>query len=306
MTPSPSTIGLALLVAAALPPTQASAAPVVPDHVLDDPTPSRNWSGGDGFGGAVALDGELALVGAPLDDTRGGDVGQAHLFDAATGVLLRTLDDPTPDPEAFDGDYDGDLFGWSVAVGGGRALVGAPGDDTRGERVGQAHLFDATGALLRTLDNPSPRGEDGFGVSVALDGDRALVGAPNAWGGSGAGRTHLFDAATGALLRTLDDPADRSVPHPVSSDKPNTQFTEFGAAVALDGDRALVGAPYAGTAGRFNQDELRQAARSEAHGARLRPPEASRTRSGTAELQIRVAILNRFTAIGIPLTPPAS
>lgn len=55
---------------------------------------------------------------------------------------------------------------------------------------------------------------------------------------------------------------------------------------------------------RRDQDELRQAPRPEAHGARLRPPRASRTRSGTAELQVRIATPNRFTAPGIPVTRP--
>jgi hypothetical protein len=58
---------------------------------------------------------------------------QAHLFDAVTGNLLRTFDDPTP---TF-----GDNFGGSVALDLNRVLIGARGDDTFGIDVGQAHLF---------------------------------------------------------------------------------------------------------------------------------------------------------------------
>jgi len=83
--------------------------------------------------------------------------------------LHRTFDDPTVTSR--------DVFGWSVALDGDRALIGAPGDGTQGADVGQAHLFDTTnGALLRTLDDPTPSLQDRFGYSVALDGNRYLAG----------------------------------------------------------------------------------------------------------------------------------
>ena len=140
------------------------------------------------------------LIGAPGDDTQGFDVGQAHLFDAITGALLQTFDDPTV---TF-----GDLFGTSVALSGDRVLIGASGDDTQGSNVGQAHLFDAvTGALLQTFDDPTVTSTDQFGRSVALSGDRVLIGAPgDDTQGNDVGQAHLFDATTGALLQTVDDP----------------------------------------------------------------------------------------------------
>ena len=46
-------------------------------QTFDDPT----VTGGDVFGDAVALEGDRLLIGAPGDDTQGGNVGQAHLFD---------------------------------------------------------------------------------------------------------------------------------------------------------------------------------------------------------------------------------
>ena len=76
-------------------------------------------------------------------------MGQAHLFDATTGNLLHTFDDPTVTSQ--------DFFGWSVAVEGNKVLVGAIGDDTNGDFAGQAHVFDAiTGNLLQTLNDPTP------------------------------------------------------------------------------------------------------------------------------------------------------
>ena len=98
-------------------------------HTFDDPTVTDS----DLFGGAVALDGNHVLIAASIDDTNGTNVGQTHLFEANTGVLLHTFDDPTP--------TDSDFFGRAVALHGNRAAVGAPFDDTHRTDSGQAHLF---------------------------------------------------------------------------------------------------------------------------------------------------------------------
>jgi hypothetical protein len=74
------------------------------------------------------------LFGANGDSTQGASRGEAHLFDATTGALLQTFDDPTP--------TSADLFGTSVALSGNRVLIGAFQDDTQGTGVGQAHLFE--------------------------------------------------------------------------------------------------------------------------------------------------------------------
>lgn len=195
-------------------------------RTFDDPT----VTGADEFGGSVALDGNSVLIGAKHDATNGFRVGQAYLFDATTGALLWTFDDPTP--------TSSDLFGESVAIDGNRVLVGAPHDDSNGTDVGQAYLFDAsTGALLQTFDDPTVTLTDSFGVFVALDGDRALIGATfDDTGGTNVGQAYLFDANTGALLQTFDDPT------PTIGDT-------FGSWVALDGDRVLIGAAHDDTNG---------------------------------------------------------
>jgi len=73
-------------------------------------------------------------------------VGQAYLFDMTTGDLLRTFDDPTVTTS--------DNFGISVAIDGDNVVIGAHGDNPRGNNVGQAHLFkDTRGVLLHTLES---------------------------------------------------------------------------------------------------------------------------------------------------------
>lgn len=85
-----------------------------------------------------------------------------------------SLTHPILSPTAAEGDY----FGAAVALDGDKILVGAYKDDVDAEDNGVAYLFDAkTGRLLHTLFNPSPEKTDHFGGAVALDGNRALVGA---------------------------------------------------------------------------------------------------------------------------------
>jgi hypothetical protein len=56
-------------------------------------------------------------------------------------------------------------------------VVGAFAEDTGATNAGSAYIYDVTtGALLQTLNNPTPEW-DSFGISVAVSGDAAVVGA---------------------------------------------------------------------------------------------------------------------------------
>lgn len=95
-----------------------------------------------------------------------------------------------------------DYFGRSVAVSGTVAVVGARDDESDGgagvSDAGRAYAFDTTtGALIATLNNPSPNGDDFFDRSVAVSGTVAVVGArfDESDGGAGvsaAGRGYVF------------------------------------------------------------------------------------------------------------------
>ncbi len=166
-------------------------------QTFDDPTVTTS----DGFGNSVSISGNNVLVGAPFDDTNGLNVGQAHLFDATTGALLQTFNDPTVTAL--------DFFGSSVSISGNNVLVGAVGDNTNGADVGQAHLFDATtGALLQTFDDPTVTTSDRFGFSVSISGNNVLVGAlDDDTNGVNVGQAHLFDimfSAVGGEIIPLD------------------------------------------------------------------------------------------------------
>ena len=82
---------------------------------------------------------------------------------------------------------------------------------------------------------------DRFGVAVAIDGDRCIVGAnlEDDALGNDSGKAYIFDVATGTLLHTLDNPNAYGTPN----------IDQFGYAVAIDGDRCIVGAPLEDDAG---------------------------------------------------------
>lgn len=178
---------------------------------------------GDQFGFAVAVSGDRALVGAFGSSGGGDSSGAAYVFEFDGVSWTETAKLVASDASAED------LFGYAVALDGDRALVGAPGDDAE---AGAAYVFDLSGggwtesAKLTASDSAAA---DDFGISVALDSDRALIGAFGDDAFTGA--AYVFDrgasgwAETAKLVPATAAPGD-----------------DLGVSVALDGDRALVGA----------------------------------------------------------------
>jgi hypothetical protein len=198
-------------------------------HTLENPTPILN----DRFGEAVAIDGDRAIVGAEqADDVYGTDSGKAYIYNATTGGLIHTLDNPN----AYGSSVD-DQFGLSVAISGDYAIVGAFEDDAGGLNSGKAYILNATtGALVHTLDNPNAyttSANDYFGYAVAISSNYAIVGAyqEDDAGGTSSGKAYIFNVTTGALVHTLDNPNLGAS----ASDL-------FGYAVAISGAVAIVGA----------------------------------------------------------------
>ena len=137
--------------------------------VLVDPV----WS----FGQSVAAVGDYIVVGIPLSDFDSTDNGWLHVFDAATGALVRTIQNPNPVPPNTTTTTD--QFGLSLAaVGTDKVLVGAPFNDRGASSAGAAYLFEiTTGRLLAALQKPTTVANDQFGFSVGAGGDRLAVGA---------------------------------------------------------------------------------------------------------------------------------
>ena len=187
---------------------------------------ASNGAAGENFGASVSLAGDRALIGAY---GVGAAHGAAYVFVRSGGAWIEEQKLVASD-EAAD-----DNFGWSVALAGDRALVGAPG--AAGAR-GAAYVFVRSGSAWtaeQKLAANDGAAFDNFGWSVALAGDRALVGAQ--WNDDFRGAAYVFIRsgsawAAGQKLVASDASAGR-----------------FGNSVSLATDRALIGA-YAYAEGR--------------------------------------------------------
>lgn len=128
----------------------------------------------DTFGRAVSIseDGTTVVVGSSGDDSSAG-AAYVFRFDGANWTEDAKLD-AGQDKEA------GDIFGRSVAVSGDTILIGARRDDDGGIDSGSAYVFRLQGSvwsLEAKLTASDAEEGDGFGRSVALSGNKAIIGA---------------------------------------------------------------------------------------------------------------------------------
>jgi len=180
------------------------------------------------FGSAVAISGNMVLVGAPSDSTVGMGSGAVYvfIFDGTAWNQQAKIVDPN--------EAGGSQFGFSLALSGNTALIGAWNDNNKG--AAYIFTFDGT-AWSEQAKLTASDGElsDLFGWSVSLSENRALVGAYENDSFTGAAYVFSFDGSTWsqeAKLTGLDvRVGDR-----------------FGWAVSISGDVALVGAPDRGHA----------------------------------------------------------
>lgn len=186
----------------------------------------------DYFGHSVALDGNTALIGAPYDDVTNADQGSAYVFvrNGTTWTEQARL-------TANDG-ANLDLFGWVVSLDGDTALVGARnGPGLASADQGAAYVFVRQGtswsqqARLNSIDGVAA---GGFGTVLALDGNTALIGAPDYRASPilKPGAAYVFvrngTAWTHQARLTANDGEDED---------------QFGAAVAVEDGTAIIGAP---------------------------------------------------------------
>ena len=186
------------------------------------------------LGASIALHDDLLLAGAPttINQSRGGaNTGAAYLFerhksDPSTWDLRKVIlgTDTTA----------GHFFGTSVALNNEILVVGSP----QAGGSGAAYLF------FRNQGGPGNWGQSKkltgapagakHGATAAIAGDVIAVGAPSENSQHGKVRIYYRDfGADGAwgLIKTLDYPSVGVLPD------------RFGAALCLDTDRLLVGAP---------------------------------------------------------------
>ena len=208
----------------------SSATPTGPIATLNNPGPANF----DQFGYSVAIDGTRVVVGAIRDNTGATNAGTAYVYDLSSAtptVPIATL------PRTSAGSALTSAFHFPVAISGTRVVVGAIYDDTGATDAGRAYVYDLSSATptvpVATLNNPSPAPTDAFGASVAIEGTRVVVGAPqDDSAGHDAGSTYVYDLSSATptvpvITLTNPDPAENDY---------------FGTSVAISGTRVVIGA----------------------------------------------------------------
>lgn len=190
----------------------------------------------DNYGNAVALDGDRIVIGAygsASAQESGYDFGSVYVYEWDGGVWDETK------LTAFDRQRN-DNFGKSVAIDGDRIVVGAPYDDDNADNSGSVYVFDYDGRFWETtkLTASDPELGDWFGHSVAISGDRIVVGAYRADDqGINSGCAYIYDWNGATWVESKLTASD------------GEPFEEFGYSVSVDADRIAVGARFENTNG---------------------------------------------------------
>lgn len=187
------------------------------------------------FGGSVALSGNIAIAGSTGSNNNFGATYVFRNLDTASGTVTQNIQ-----LSAFDG-AESDSFGYSVALSGTTALIGA---GTKNGSQGAAYVFrnlDAgSGTAVEDVKILASDGLGGdyFGKSVGISGTTAVVAAAYSTVGSNVnqGSAYIFrnlDTASGTIHQnaklTASDGADGD---------------HFGLSVAISGNTVLASSLY--------------------------------------------------------------
>lgn len=184
---------------------------------------------GDRFGWSVSISGTTALVGAWKDDDNGSDAGAAYVFqqEGAEWVQVQKL-------LASDG-QQGDRMGYSVAISGSTAVLGAYKDDDFGNATGAAYIFqEQDGNWLEQTKLTASDAEDSerFGYAVTIEESTAVIGAY--WDdddGDNSGSAYVFQEVDGEWTELTKLTASDAL-----------EGDNFGTAVSISGPTILIGA----------------------------------------------------------------
>lgn len=156
--------------------TVAAQSPPIPplfvyDSSFNHPNPALN----DAFGSAIAIDGDMMVVGAPYRSDGAQYAGIAYVFvwNGTAWAYQATLSRPSGGQE--------DHFGSAVAISGDTVVVGSPGTNAGPIDSGIVYVFTRTASVWTqqtTLFASNSASFNGFGRTVAISGDTLVVGVP--------------------------------------------------------------------------------------------------------------------------------
>ncbi|REE01506.1 MBG domain-containing protein [Marinoscillum furvescens] len=179
-------------------------------------------------GYAVAMDGDLAVVGTYYHDHDGNYLnssGAAHVYSKHTnGTWIHRTILTASDREASD------YFGQSVAISGNTILVGCP---RKSSNDGAVYVYEGSGSSWSQTQKLTPSVADSeFGDAVAIHGDQLVVGAYKHTGSlTYEGAAYIYERSGGSWSQT----ATLNSPNAVTSGY-------FGNSVAIDANTVAIGA----------------------------------------------------------------
>ena len=185
----------------------------------------------DWFGIGVAIEGDIAVVGAHEPLIAQG-TGSAYVYERSGGSWSQIAKLTSSDAAA------GDAFGRGLAMDNGRIVVGAGGNDEHGLNSGAAYIFEQVGGVWTETAKlvPSDVGAgDIFGVVVDIRGDTALVSSRlDDDAATNAGAAYIFERVGGTWTQQAKLTA---------SDAAANDW--FAYSLSLGVDTAVIGVPLA-------------------------------------------------------------
>jgi hypothetical protein len=186
----------------------------------------------DVFGWSVAISGDTALIGSYADDVGpNANQGSAYVFVRSGSTWTQQAQLVASSGAASD------QFGYSVALDGDTALIGSNADTVGANaNQGSAYVFTRSGTSWTQqaqLTVPDGAAGDQFGISVAISGDTAIIGAhlDDVGANSNQGSVYVYTRTGSTWLQQAQL---------LASD--GAAADTLGSDVALDGDTAVVGA----------------------------------------------------------------
>lgn len=183
-------------------------------------------AGNDLFGQSVALDGDIALVGAPTFTYNFQHNGWVYAYANVGGTWEQTQKIVPNDST------QGDQFGYAVGLSGDTALISTTGNQFS---HGAAYVFENDAGTWTQMQRMSPADSasgDEFGNALALSGTTAIIGAERIVLDGHQGAAYVF-SESGGIWGQSDE----------FTESAGTSLDFFGGAVAFDGSTALIGIP---------------------------------------------------------------
>lgn len=193
-------------------------------------------------GFSVAISGDVIVLGLPFSKETGmNDAGVAWVFVKPAGGWSGVL---VPSCRLTASDFaEEDQLGFSVAIDGDVVVAGAPGDDRLESAVGAAYVFVKPAGGWAGNINESAKltladanENDAFGMSLGMDGDVIVGGAPNAdLHFTDQGSAYVFVKPAGGWAGVLTESAQLGASDGGELDRL--------AAVAISGNTIVAGSP---------------------------------------------------------------